>query len=183
MADLYTVDLYSMTPQGPNGKALQGGCHNSCGRPSPRLFRQISWPGQIRRRATLRWATMKQTIVIISLVCAMLSGTVQADPALPIRSGEYIFQHRDAEFPSSHGFPVRVTIRGNKITVINPKPYGPIPGGVIEQATLMWHTKTNQWILGHGDADREAPEVGGCSNGPNVIDFKTRIIWTCEGGP
>lgn len=55
----------------------------------------------------------------------MLSGAAQADPALPIKSGTYLFQHRDAEFPNAHGFPVRVTIRGDKITVINPKPYGP----------------------------------------------------------
>lgn len=108
--------------------------------------------------------------------------TIQADPALPIKSGKYIFQHRDAEFPNSHGFHVRVIIHGNKVTVINPKPYGQIPSGVIDQAILMWHTKTNQWILGHDDTDREAQEVGGCSAGPDVIDFKTRIIWTCEGG-
>ena len=126
---------------------------------------------------------MKQSSVIISLVCVVLSSSVQADPALPIKSGEYIFQHRDAEFPNSPGFPVRVTIRGDKITVINPKPYGPIPSGVIDQATLMWHSTTNQWILSHSDADREAPEVGGCGDGPNVIDIETRIIWTCEGGP
>ncbi|MES2949679.1 MAG: hypothetical protein V4858_14145 [Pseudomonadota bacterium] len=47
----------------------------------------------------------------------------------------------------------------------------------------MWHRKTSQWILGDSEADREAPEVGGCSSGPDVIDFKTRTIWTCVGGP
>ena len=113
----------------------------------------------------------------------MLNGAAHADTALPIKSGEYIFQHRDAEFPNSRGFPVRVVIRGDKITVINPKPYGQIPSGIIDQATIMWHPKTNQWILGHDQADHEAPEVGGCSDGPDVIDFQTRIIWTCEGDP
>ena len=125
----------------------------------------------------------KRSAVIICFVFGMLAGAVHAAPALPIKSGEYIFQHRDAEFPDSHGFPVRVVVRGNRITVINPKPYGTIPGGVIDRATLMWHAKTKQWILGYSDADREAAEVGGCSDGPNVIDFKARIIWTCEGGP
>ena len=126
---------------------------------------------------------MKQNNVIIFLVCLVLSGSGQADPELPINSGEYVFQHRDAEFPSSPGFPVRVTIRGDEITVTNQKAYGPIPSGVIDQGTLMWHSMTNQWILGYGDADREAPEIGGCSDGPNVVDFEARIIWTCEGGP
>ena len=37
--------------------------------------------------------------------------------------------------------------------------------------------------LGHDAADRNAAEVGGCSAGPDVIDFTARIIWTCEGGP
>ncbi len=126
---------------------------------------------------------MRHGSVIFALAGAVFNGTAHADPSLPVTSGEYTFQHRDAEFPNSRGFPVRVSIRGYKITVTNSKPYGPIPRGVIEQATLMWHPKTKQWILGHGDADREASEVGGCSSGPDVIDFKTRIIWTCVGGP
>jgi len=121
-------------------------------------------------------STVKQSSAIIFLISVVLSRSVQADPARPIESGEYIFQHRDAEFPNSPGFPVRVTIRGDKITVINPKPYGPIPSGVIDQATLTWHPATNQWILGHGDADRKTPEVGGCSDGPNVIDFNRLLI-------
>ncbi|TCJ13442.1 hypothetical protein EZJ19_10350 [Parasulfuritortus cantonensis] len=126
---------------------------------------------------------MKQGAASICLAVATLSGQAQSDPVLPIKSGEYIFQHRDAEFPHSPGFPVRVVVRGNQITVINPKPYGPIPSGLIDQATLMWHSRTKQWILGYAESDRDAPEVGGCSAGPNTIDFESRIIWTCEGGP
>ncbi len=122
--------------------------------------------------------------VIIALAgTVFFNGTAHADPPLPVKSGAYTFQHRDAEFPDARGFPVRVSIRRYKFTVTNPKPYGPIPSGVIEEGTLMWHRKTQQWILGDSEADREAPEVGGCSSGPDVIDFKTRIIWTCVGGP
>ena len=131
----------------------------------------------------LGWATMRRVGAIIAVVGAVLSGTARADQSLPVKSGDYTFQHRDAEFPDSPGFPVKVSIQGHKVTVTNAKPHGPIPIGVIERATLMWHAKTKQWILGHSDTDREAPEVGGCSTGPNVVDFKTRMIWTCEGGP
>ena len=134
-------------------------------------------------RMNNRWAIMKIISTIFSLVCVVLNNSVQATPALPIKTGEYMFQHRDAEFPNSPGFPVRVAIHGNKITITNPKPYGQIPSGVIDQATLMWHAVERQWILGHSDADREASEIGGCSNGPNIIDFEAKIIWTCEGGP
>jgi hypothetical protein len=126
---------------------------------------------------------MKHSGLIICIFFTMLSGVAHADPALPIKSGKYTFQHRDAEFPDRHGFPVRVVIRGKRVTVINPKAYGPIPAGVIDQATLMWHAKEKQWIIGYQDADRHAPEIGGCSDGPDIIDFKARIIWTCEGGP
>lgn len=124
-----------------------------------------------------------QYVVFIILACAALNSAAQADPALPIKSGKYVFEHRDAEFPNSRGFPVQVIIRGNRITIMNPKQYGPIPRGVIDEAIIMWHVNSSQWILGNDDADRNSPEVGGCSDGPQVIDFKTRIIWTCEGGP
>ncbi len=126
---------------------------------------------------------MKRAGAIIALLGAIFSGMAHADPTLPVKPGEYTFQHRDAEFPDSPGFPVKVAIRGHKVTVANAKPHGPIPSGVIERASLMWHPKTKQWILAHSAADREAADVGGCSAGPNVVDFKTRIIWTCEGGP
>jgi hypothetical protein len=126
---------------------------------------------------------MKYRAVFIGLLGAVFCGIVRADPPLPVKSGEYTFQHRDAEFPNSQGFPVKVSIRGYKIVVTNPKPHGPIPSGILYDATIMWHAKTRQWILGDSDSDREAPEVGGCSGGPEVIDFKARIIWSCIGGP
>jgi hypothetical protein len=115
-------------------------------------------------------------------VFAALAGVSNADPVLPIKSGDYIFEYRDAEFADSKGFEVEISIRGFHITVISPKPHGTIPAGVIDDATLMWHAKSQQWIIGYSDADRDAPEVGGCSNGPDVIDFKTRIIWSCISG-
>jgi hypothetical protein len=112
----------------------------------------------------------------------LLCTVAQAEPKLPIKSGDYIFQNRDAEFPHSKGFPVRVSIRGDHITVINPKPHGATPAGVLDEATLMWHPKSKQWIIAYSNADRDAPDVGGCSDGPDVIDFKTRIIWSCISG-
>lgn len=132
-----------------------------------------------RAATVIRYSRYQRLIGLCSL---LLVDAALADPAIPIKSGDYTFYHRDAEFPRSKGFPVTVSIRGDHITVINPKPYGPMPAGVLEDATLMWHPKSKQWILGHSDRDRDAPEVGGCSDGPYVIDFKTRIIWTCEGG-
>lgn len=111
-----------------------------------------------------------------------------ADPELPIKSGTYNFQHRDAEFSHSLGYPVIVTIRGNNIVVTYEGQDSCLreirdSNNVIYDATLMWHRKTAQWILGYEDADRDADEVGGCSTGPDTIDFENRILWTCVCGP
>lgn len=110
------------------------------------------------------------------------------EPKLPIKSGTYNFQHRDAEFSDSPGYPVTVAIRGNNIVVTYDGPNLCLseirgPNNVIYDATLMWHRNSAQWILGTEDTDRDAEEVGGCSAGPDTIDFKNRILWTCVCGP
>ena len=109
------------------------------------------------------------------------------DPKLPIRSGTYVFEHRDAEFDSP-GFPVAVTIRGYNIFVAYDGPNVCMremqgPNNVIYDSVLMWHQESAQWILGYDDADRDADEVGGCSGGPETVDFEKRIIWSCVCGP
>ena len=43
----------------------------------------------------------------------------------------------------------------------------------------MWHSASGQWIIGQSPADKAAAEVGGCSDGPPVIDLTARIFWTC----
>lgn len=111
-----------------------------------------------------------------------LVSLAQAQPALPIHSGEYTFWHRDEEFPDSRGFRVRVSIEGTQIVVINPKVHGPFPAGVIDEGKILWHARSKRWILAHDVAARDAPELG-CAGGPSTIDFAKRIIWTCEGGP
>jgi hypothetical protein len=74
-------------------------------------------------------------------------------------------------------------ITGVEAIVTNPTVQGSIPSGELERATFMWHANSRQWILGHSESDREAPAVGGCGGGPHVVDFTSKIIWTCEGGP
>ena len=53
------------------------------------------------------------------------------------------------------------------------------PKGVVAEGTLMWHAGAKQWIIGHEPSDRYAKEVGGCSDGPEVIDLRKLIYWTC----
>ncbi len=118
------------------------------------------------------------------LVSVILSACVSSSKSVaPIASGTYQFQHRDAEFPTSQGFPVSVTINGFQVTVTNKTAGRSIPTGVIEEAKLMWHSKSGQWILGHDKTDAEASSVGGCGGeDPHTIDFVKREIWTCMGG-
>ena len=125
---------------------------------------------------------MRVALAVVGLVVASSSAS-SGSPSLPIKSGTYQFWHRDVEFPSSKGFRVTVTIRGNRVSVVNKEPQRVFPLGVIEEGTLMWHPASMHWIVGHSEADEHAAEVGGCSDGPHVIDLRSRILWTCEGGP
>jgi len=113
-----------------------------------------------------------------------LSPSQAGDPPIPLESGMYPFQWKDAEFPNSAGFPVKVVIDGVRIRIINEHQGGAAPLGELESATLMWNAKLSKWVLGHSESARSASAAGDCSgDGPHVIDFNARVIWTCEWGP
>jgi len=98
----------------------------------------------------------------------------------PLPSGDYLFMHKFAEGEQSRfpGGKMTVQIRGRHIVVINDTA-GTFPVGVIDEGTLMWHAPSGQWIIGTEAEDADAPDVGGCSDGPSVIDLQRRIYWTC----
>ncbi len=121
---------------------------------------------------------------VLALMFSFSACSTSHQSAAPIASGTYQFQHKDAEFPNSPGFPVTVKIDGRRVVVTNQQAGRSIPVGVIEAATLIWHPSSGQWILGSGEGDAKAPSVGGCGdNDPHIINFTKREIWTCEGGP
>jgi len=120
---------------------------------------------------------MKVSVVFISLLAAWTLAS--AAPRLPIPSGSYTFQHRFAEQPNITGMHVLAKINGRHIVLVNrDKPSG-FPPGVIAEGTLMWHAGTKQWIIGNKASDRYTKVVGGCSDGPEVIDLQKKIYWTC----
>jgi hypothetical protein len=51
-------------------------------------------------------------------------------------------------------------------------------GDVLVQGILLKH-KSGKWIIGHSKKDSNASEIGGCSDGPVVIDFKRKIVYLC----
>ena len=52
-------------------------------------------------------------------------------------------------------------------------------GQILDQGVIRKHKKTAKWIIAHKAEDVEAKEIGGCSNGPTIIDFEKKVWWTC----
>lgn len=100
-------------------------------------------------------------------------------PPFPMASGQYTFQHRFAEHPTLPSLSLDASIDGTHIVLTNPKASGPFPAGILAEGELMWHAGSSQWIIAQDDNDRTAEDVGGCSDGPEVIDLVGKIYWTC----
>ena len=73
-----------------------------------------------------------------------------------------------------------VIIKGDSIKIIH-NGTGNLTGEkgeIIDQGLIMKH-KSGKWIIAHNIKDKDAMEIGGCSEGPAEIDFKHRIFWLC----
>jgi hypothetical protein len=100
-------------------------------------------------------------------------------PDVPIASGAYEFRHGFAEHPSISSIALTVEIDGSRVLVTNNDNDEVFPLGLIVDGALLWHRATEQWIIGNDSEDAFATEVGGCSDGPLVIDLEAREFWTC----
>ncbi len=110
----------------------------------------------------------------------LLGGYAHAGvPAPPLADGEYVFRHRFAEQPEMKSIHLVVRIRGKHITVTNRENARVFPLGLLDEGELEWHDKWRVWIVAHDPRDKLAPEVGGCSDGPTVVDLVARVYWTC----
>jgi len=117
---------------------------------------------------------------IATLFLATCVSAEQKTP-IPLQDGEYLFEHKhaEAERHNIRSITVIVKIKGNHIVIINNDRFDVFPNGVLEEGILMWHEKSGQWIIGDYPSDRELDDVGGCTDGPAVIDLVKRIYWTC----
>ncbi len=120
---------------------------------------------------------MKYFLVSIALFVSCLAAA--STPRQPIASGQYTFRHKFAEHPSIPSISVTVKINGRRIVVINESPPAVFPKGILASGTLMWHPGSQQWIIGHKKSDASLRDVGGCSDGPEVVDLQKKIYWTC----
>jgi hypothetical protein len=120
---------------------------------------------------------MKLNLTICILFVA-LSGTHAQKP----RNGTYKYSVAFAEGNGqSFGSTCTVIIKGDSIKVIHDGK-GTLSGkkdDIIDQGIIVKHTKTGKWIIAHSPKDKDAEEVGGCSDGPSVIDFKRKKFWKC----
>jgi hypothetical protein len=119
--------------------------------------------------------TASRTLTLLCLL-PFAPGAVER---LPIRDGEHAFRHRSTEHPNLPAHPLVARISGTRIVLVNRKASSVFPLGVVAEGELMWHAASKQWILGHDPADRTVEEVGGCSDGPEVVDLLKRVYWTC----
>jgi hypothetical protein len=115
-----------------------------------------------------------------ALFIALAVSSAQADsPPLPIRSGQCSFQHKFSEHPGIKSISLIAKIKGTHIVLINNTKSDVFPKGIVTEGTLMWHAESKQWIIGQEASDQLVKDVGGCSDGPEVIDLQKKIYWTC----
>lgn len=120
---------------------------------------------------------MKKIFIILLLsVIYNINTSAQRPP-----NGTYTYQVAFDEWQGkSLGATVLVKIKGDSVYVIhNGGNLSGKKGEIIDSGIIMKHIKTGQWIIGHSPNDKNAPEVGGCTDGPSVIDFKRKKFWLC----
>lgn len=98
------------------------------------------------------------------------------------KNGTYTYSIAFAEWNGkSLGATCNVIIKGDSIKVVH-NGKGNLTGkkgDILDQGIIMKHIKTGKWIIGHSAKDKEANEIGGCSEGPSIIDFKRKKYWSC----
>ncbi|WP_159090947.1 hypothetical protein [Aquimarina aquimarini] len=67
---------------------------------------------------------------------------------------------------------VRVLYDGDGEMILKKK------GEIIDEGKILRH-KSGVWIIGTNKKDINIEEVGGCSDGPRVIDFEKKKFWMC----
>ena len=78
----------------------------------------------------------------------------------------------------SMGAKVEVLIRGDSIFVRSYHGLSLEKGELIDSGILIKH-KSGKWIIAQSVNDKYADEIGGCSDGPSVIDLENKKYWLC----
>ena len=117
---------------------------------------------------------------IVLTVCLLLY-TSSATFAQKPKDGTYTYAIAFAEWDGkSNGASCTVIIKGDSIKVIHNGTSNLIgkKGEIIDSGIIMKH-RSGKWIIGHNPNDKNAKDIGGCSDGPSEIDFKRKRFWLC----
>ena len=114
-------------------------------------------------------------ITILGLLSSVLAYSQKPN------DGTYTYKIAYAEWNGrSLGSTCTVVIKGDSIKVVhNGNDVSGTKGVIFGEGIIMKHKKTGKWIIGHSPKDVDAREIGGCSEGPTIIDFKNKKWWTC----
>ncbi|SEA75501.1 hypothetical protein [Psychroflexus halocasei] len=95
-----------------------------------------------------------------------------------IPQGNFVYELYFAEFGGRmKNAECKIEIDGNKI-IIEQNENTNLTGGTEIFSGLILKHKSGKWILGENEEDKNAEEIGGCTEIP-IIDFKTKIIEWC----
>lgn len=96
-------------------------------------------------------------------------------------NGTYIYDVAFEEWDGkSNGATCIVKIEGDSIYVIhNGGNMTGKEGDILESVIIMKHSQSGKWIIAHKAEDVNAKEIGACSGGPTIIDFKRKKYWSC----
>ena len=114
------------------------------------------------------------------LSCLFLFAFIWINAQKP-KDGTYTYSIAFAEWGGkSLGATCTVIIKGDSIKVVH-NGKGNLTGkkgDILDEGIIIKH-KTGKWIIGHSVNDKKATQIGGCSDGPSVVDFKRKIFWSC----
>lgn len=127
----------------------------------------------------MRIRTMRRLIILLAGILGVAPAAPASEPAMPLQSGAYVFQHRFAEHPELPSIRLEARVEEERITLVNHDRSDVFPLGVIAEGKVMWHAASKQWIIAQRPEDALAVEVGGCSDGPEVVDLLRKTYWTC----
>jgi hypothetical protein len=122
---------------------------------------------------------MNTVSILIVALCAGSVCACSTDMSRPIADGNHTFVVKFAEHPNMTGGQLEAEIHGRHIRLISKPNSSVFPAGLVEDGVLLWHAASSQWIIGQSERDAEIAEVGGCSDGPFVVDLERKIFWTC----
>lgn len=96
-------------------------------------------------------------------------------------NGTYIFDAAFAEWQGKPmGVKVALEIKGDSVKVTY-RGGGDLTaeiGDILDEGLIIKH-KSGDWIIGSELSDKNLDEIGGCTGGPAIIDFKNKKFWMC----